>query len=441
MKRSLIISFLMILIFGLTFIMEDILSKNREYRSNLILSVSNLETLNSSLNYEILYNQSFYHDNFDSINLKIERFNSLLNDLDENFNFNDEETVSIVNELKERFRNKEDLIIDLSSTITVIRSSINFLAHNFNSIKKKIDDLAEKNTEIKNDLYQYRRELEVFWLNELVEKTTNKGITFGNLEFPECKKCKPFLEKDINAIVTHLAVLSRYSEYQQEYSERLKRTNVELSINTLFIEIEYLINDAEERDIKQKIIIFITAMALILTVCVVFYFVHKSRKHQRISKTDLLTGFGNRNQLANYFELVKDNMDENGASFGLLFIDLDGFKKVNDVLGHSYGDIVLKTVATKLSLGLEEGQELIRYGGDEFIVILPNMSRDELNVFGHKLVQSGYFALQKDLTVSLSIGGVIYPDDAQTLGELIIKADKAMYESKQKGKNQFSMAS
>ncbi|WP_191601230.1 GGDEF domain-containing protein [Marinomonas algicola] len=439
MKKILTVSFLVASAVYLLFIIEGILLEKKEYRSDLILAVSHLETINSSLNYEVLRSQSYYQEHYVLIDLKVERFKSALGELEGNFN--DEESTSIINELKQRFSNKESLINELFDTLAKVRSSIEVLAYKFIDVKEEIDELAEKNPKIKEDLYQYRRELEYFWLNELIEKTTNKGVNFKSLDHPVCLKCHPFLAKDIKTMLDHLNVLNDYSQQLQEYNERLKRTNVELSINTLFIELEYLINDAEEREIKQKIIIFAAVIALILSVFMVFYFVYKSRQHQRISKTDLLTGFGNRNQLAQYFEQLKNNSNEDTASFGMLFIDLDGFKQVNDVLGHSYGDTVLKAVATKLSLRLEEGQELIRYGGDEFIIILPNIPKKDLEDFGDKLVKSGYFSLQRDLTVSLSIGGVMYPDDAQALDELIIKADQAMYESKQKGKNQFTMAS
>ncbi len=432
-------------LFSLLFIVRDIFIDESSDHSDLIAAISNLEAINENLNYKILYNQSFYHDNFDPISLKVNDFNRILIELEssikETYEESDDETLSIIYELKERFLNKEVLIGDLSSTLAIIKSSINFLALNFEEVGEDLLKLADEKPELRAEIYQYQRDLEKFWSNELLEIATRKGISFGNLSFPQCASCSFELESDLKKLVRYLEVLNKYTGLQQEYSERLKRTNVEISIKTLFYRAEGLIDEVEERDAQQKIIIVTIIIILFLTVCFVFYFVETSRKNLRLSKTDLLTGFGNRNKLTNYFTLLTNKKGNSSGSFGLLFIDLDGFKQVNDILGHSYGDEVLKTIATKLSLQLANDQELIRFGGDEFIIIMPNVTEDALRLFGNKLAQNSHESLQKDLVVSLSIGGVLYPQHGETLDELLILADKAMYKAKGMGKAQFHMCS
>ncbi|MFT2111675.1 diguanylate cyclase domain-containing protein [Marinomonas sp. 2405UD68-3] len=437
-KKSLLLFFPLLVV---VFIFRDFFIEESNHQSDFISAISNLEDINENLNYKILYNQSFYHDDFEPINIKIASFNRFLDALEKSVNEDDEETLSIIYELKERFLNKESLIGDLSSTLAIIKSSINFLALNFERVGEEIFKLAERKPELKDELYKYRRDLETFWFNELLEIATRKGISFGNFSFPKCSTCSSFLEDDIKSLIRSLEVLNKYTELQQEYSERLKRTNVELSINTLFYRAEDLINKVENRDSKQRMIIIVTIMILFIAMCSVFYFIHISRKNLLLSKTDLLTGLGNRNKLTDYFDSVTNKATELPLSFGMLFIDLDGFKRVNDVLGHTYGDKVLKTISTKLSLQLEDDQELIRFGGDEFIIILPNMTQESLEAFACKLVRNGHESLQKGLSVSLSIGGVLYPQHATTLDGLIILADQAMYKAKEMGKAQFYMHS
>jgi diguanylate cyclase (GGDEF)-like protein len=131
-----------------------------------------------------------------------------------------------------------------------------------------------------------------------------------------------------------------------------------------------------------------------------------------------------------------------GCDFGLLFIDLDGFKQINDSLGHNEGDALLKQIALRLDRVLAKTQQLFRLGGDEFSVVVDLVQPDDCEkVAANVLAQlSGEF----DLSVSIHIGasiGISYclgPED--TAENLVERADRAMYLAKREGKNRYRVS-
>ncbi|MCW8975003.1 MAG: GGDEF domain-containing protein, partial [Sedimenticola sp.] len=128
--------------------------------------------------------------------------------------------------------------------------------------------------------------------------------------------------------------------------------------------------------------------------------------------------------------------------FALLFIDLDGFKTVNDSHGHEMGDTVLQIVARRISQTLRDMDSVARVGGDEFIVIVnPIESRDAVVTVAKKVI----YAISKPIksagiesSVGASVGIAIFPDHAQQADDLLSLADRAMYQVKSHGKNSFS---
>jgi diguanylate cyclase (GGDEF)-like protein/PAS domain S-box-containing protein len=147
--------------------------------------------------------------------------------------------------------------------------------------------------------------------------------------------------------------------------------------------------------------------------------------------------------------LFRDRLDQEvkkayraQQQIGLLFIDLDGFKQVNDLLGHDAGDQLLVQAARRLESCVRESDTVARLGGDEFTVILGELGDSGVV---EKVAQSIVEALsypfylgEEVAYVSGSVGITLYPDDATTSQELIRKADQAMYSAKGAGKNQFS---
>lgn len=161
----------------------------------------------------------------------------------------------------------------------------------------------------------------------------------------------------------------------------------------------------------------------------------------RQANYDTLTGLPNRLMFADRLgrAVLRGQRDHNQV--GLLFIDLDGFKKVNDTMGHNAGDDLLKEVATRLSSCVRQDDTIARLGGDEFTVILPSIHGPyDTEIVANKILERVCEPIILDETevyVSASIGITIFPDDAHDEETLIKHADTAMYEAKAAGRRTY----
>jgi diguanylate cyclase (GGDEF)-like protein len=159
----------------------------------------------------------------------------------------------------------------------------------------------------------------------------------------------------------------------------------------------------------------------------------------RLSTVDSLTDLYNR---AFFFNAVDHEIQRGKRyrrGFCLLMMDLDGLKSINDRYGHYEGDVVLRSVAQLIRTGLRGIDIAARYGGDEFVAMLPETDQDGAYVVAEKIRQMAAEMVVEagghQISTSLSIGVVSYPEDGQTSDELMIAADEAMYSSKRLGKN------
>ena len=160
---------------------------------------------------------------------------------------------------------------------------------------------------------------------------------------------------------------------------------------------------------------------------------------RRLAYRDLLSGLANR---ANLHETLPPRLERaraGGASFALLLLDLDGFKAVNDTLGHDAGDEVLKAVGTRLQLLMRGVDVAARLGGDEFCVVVDDCADViKAGAVAQRIIESICQPIQllsgPRCTVGVSVGLVIAGSDATNLEELFKQADAAMYEAKHAGK-------
>jgi len=162
---------------------------------------------------------------------------------------------------------------------------------------------------------------------------------------------------------------------------------------------------------------------------------------RRLAFYDTLTGLPNRVLLDDRIERDLASARRRGSCLVVLFIDLDGFKRVNDGLGHEVGDRVLELIAKAISLGLRQSDTVARVGGDEFVALLPDLdSRRHAIPIARKILRSlraGVTVRGHELMVDASIGISSYPHDARSARRLIELADSAMYDQKQAGKSGF----
>lgn len=157
---------------------------------------------------------------------------------------------------------------------------------------------------------------------------------------------------------------------------------------------------------------------------------------------DLLTGLPNRHMFHDRLEQEIKKANRASMPLTLLFLDLDHFKEVNDALGHPMGDILLKEAAQRLLSCVRESDNVARFGGDEFTVILTDLDdTDSVNIIIQNILRklSEPFQIRGELAyVSASIGVTTYPSDAKEIEILIKNADQAMYAAKDAGRNCFS---
>ncbi|MEO6825549.1 MAG: diguanylate cyclase [Nitrosospira sp.] len=156
--------------------------------------------------------------------------------------------------------------------------------------------------------------------------------------------------------------------------------------------------------------------------------------------TDPLTNLFNRRFLQEYLPREVAKAKRVAGSFAVLMIDLDFFKRINDIFGHEAGDIVLKNVAILLKNSIRESDVACRYGGEEFVLVLSEVSTDGAGKKAEgirKAVMDLALAIrQKSLgRVSTSIGVAVYPDHGVDMDSLLRAADEALYEAKENGRN------
>ncbi|MET0356881.1 MAG: EAL domain-containing protein [Cellvibrio sp.] len=160
-----------------------------------------------------------------------------------------------------------------------------------------------------------------------------------------------------------------------------------------------------------------------------------------LANHDNLTGLPNRVLLNDRLDMAITTAGRLRKKVGVLFIDLDRFKNVNDSLGHSVGDQLLTETAKRLSASVRSDDTVSRLGGDEFVVLMPNVKDEtipaDLAIQLCDVLQEAYNLGGISLHVTPSIGVAVYPDDGEDSNELIKNADAAMYLAKEKGRNNY----
>jgi len=183
----------------------------------------------------------------------------------------------------------------------------------------------------------------------------------------------------------------------------------------------------------------------LLAFVAIAYAGHQRRAMQRVldlSRTDPLTGLFNRSQLFMTLEQEVSRTRRSDRGFCVLMIDLDGLKAINDSAGHLRGDEVLRALGVVIHGSIRTVDSAYRYGGDEFVVLLPETDIVGAFVVAEKIrlgaEEVGMVAGGAEPITSVSIGLVSHPEDGMAAEELMAAADRAMYQAKKLGKNQIS---
>lgn len=160
-----------------------------------------------------------------------------------------------------------------------------------------------------------------------------------------------------------------------------------------------------------------------------------------LAQHDHLTGLPNRVLLNDRFAQALSRAKREASTLAVMFLDLDGFKHINDSLGHEVGDLLLKEVTARLKAAVRVSDTVSRQGGDEFVILLPKVraAGDPARVAEKllEIVRRPIVVHGSELHVTLSIGIALYPDDGAEPAELMKHADAAMYQAKQGGRDQY----
>ncbi|MFF5994206.1 GGDEF domain-containing protein [Lysinibacillus sp. KU-BSD001] len=194
-----------------------------------------------------------------------------------------------------------------------------------------------------------------------------------------------------------------------------------------------------ERNIQQFWLILVIAIVTSLILLVVISGI--LTKTIRLATFDPLTGVNNRASYVNVMdELLQRKRKDN---VGLLLVDLDNFKQVNDQYGHMEGDRVLVETGAILKNVVKKEGIVARFGGDEFAIVLPNTTVDRIEAIAHEVLQA--FRMKKKgadeawEVLSISVGGALQQEEKETEAMLFTRADKALYQSKNRGKDCYTM--
>lgn len=160
-----------------------------------------------------------------------------------------------------------------------------------------------------------------------------------------------------------------------------------------------------------------------------------------LSNYDTLTKLPNRSLLEDRLTQAINAANRLDNFLAVLFIDLDGFKKINDGLGHNIGDLLLQDVAIRIQNNLRQMDTTARWGGDEFVVLLKNLTQEDLvSEIARKInlsIEQPFNIKDEELFITASIGISVFPKDGMTANLLLARADAAMYDVKKSGRNNF----
>ena len=259
-----------------------------------------------------------------------------------------------------------------------------------------------------------------------------------------------FLFAIIITVILDRGILLRFQELSndirkigegKDLSVRLKRQNIDDELTDVSNEINGMLGALE----RSQLFLSKSESALKKSIEKLQDEVLEHQKTQEqikyIAYHDTLTGLPNRNLLNELLVHSITLAERNNKCMAVLFLDIDGFKMINDSKGHGMGDQILQEVAERLLKTLRKSDAIARHGGDEFIVIIEELDNcSGVELIANKIVncfQEPFHLENQDYFLTTSVGVAVYPADGQTPDMLIKNADIAMYKAKENGKNQY----
>lgn len=273
--------------------------------------------------------------------------------------------------------------------------------------------------------------------NELVVKASNREIEKACLTL----LCNKYIKEKKSFTINSKEPIIIYEEGLDDKIKIYSRMGVPIKIRDKFI--GYIILDHTHQNFfNVDHEIFVNTISSQIAIAIENSMLY--RKIKNSAKLDPLIGIYNRKTFFKVLEkTLKKNLDEVNKKYAIVMIDLDNFKRVNDTLGHQFGDEVLINTGILIKEKLKRGDIIARYGGEEIIIYIDDAS-DEENVFTRieeirKAVELNIVdreGVRKQITASFGLS--FYPEDGENLSQVIQSADQELYKVKDAGKNQVS---
>lgn len=409
--------------------------KNTVEIQNSIFQLVALKSANAEWNIELnkIHSDNFIH--YDLLNdaaLKYEKEMLLFLSISSNISASIQKSATNLLELSLQ---KKKSMNNYLSEVAIVRNSLNFLDTSLFILYSE----DTNDTEIIKFLYyaQYR-------LSTLI--ASNQSIQLKEQNFSDyCNDCNLKKYKLVSSVNQHLDILKR--QIQLSHNARSDFYNIEHEqlLTDLFEQLSslYTSTDLMVHSLQSQVLTFSAILVVIVTMLsILLYWLYRSIEvHRTAGVTDSLTGLHNRKRLFDDLTSLIPSHKKSKVKLGLLFIDLDGFKKVNDTHGHEIGDKLLKLLSERLMSNVRKDDLIYRIGGDEFIVLLQKLPTSKFveSIVENLLVKCNkpYLINNISCNVTLSIGISISPDHTEEVNELLKYADEAMYSSKRKGKGRF----
>jgi len=355
----------------------------------------------------------------------IEDYNSFLDQLNKNFDLISKNLNILIPNIPEQ----DDKLISVQKNMEILGD--------INKFKKIIEDDANI-SEIYNriiDIFENKFKLQNFKLYSVLNQKQEikviyqKGENCCSIGVPGL--CRAYrTSKEINSI--------KFPHICSEYICDTNYICIPFSTGGTFTGIASINFSDEEYKEKKDIIPYIEAyLNESASIIEAKYTLNLMKQN---SLTDQLTGLYNRRYLEEILDKIAASAIRENSLLGILMIDVDYFKKVNDTLGHDAGDEVLKELSKVLKNSVRDSDFVVRFGGEEFIIILQNIKDEEGIIKVAEKIREAFANTKiavsgKTLTKTISIGVSIFPKDTKKIWEAIKYSDLALYEAKHKGRN------
>lgn len=343
-------------------------------------------------------------------------------------------------------RGAYDLLIkpyDTQFIIPIIRRAI------YHSIQSSYDNIQTNDVEFSGDIYQFMveqsRDIQFLIDSDgnftFVNKRVEALLGYHRSELIGKHYTEIVYDDDLDKLDSRVNVKNHHYFYSRSVEVRLKCINRSSDVRYFDITFSPLPNPVimhHSRDTTKAD----KPPGLAVVFCVAHDVTSRKKVEQVVNKKasyDYLTGLPNKALYYDRLHLEIAQAKRDGGIFSVMYLDLDGFKSINDTYGHNIGDKVLMAISTRLRACLREGDTLARIGGDEFTVLLPQVKNKQE---AEKVAKKITIEVNKPFTIdgnnhqlSVSVGITLYPEDGDTERLLIDGADHAMYKIKHGEKN------